>query len=76
MKLNITFAFALVLSCALFLTLLSGCVSLWLAAQIDLSNQQIALFDNCTATWQMGVGSIFGLLGGKATELFSKDVNP
>ena len=51
----------------LFLTLLSGGTSLWLADKENLSEQQIRIFETTTMTWNMGVGVIFGLLGGKAT---------
>lgn len=53
----------------LFLTLLSGATSVWLAGQKSLSQQQNRLFETTTMTWNMGVGVIFGLLGGKATAL-------
>ena len=56
----------------LFLTLLSGGTSLWLADQTDLSEEQIRIFETTTMTWNMGVGVIFGLLGGKATSLPEK----
>ena len=53
----------------LFLTLLSGGTSVWLAGKEKLSEQQNRIFETTTMTWNMGVGVIFGLLGGKATTL-------
>ena len=53
----------------LFLTLLSGGTSLWLAKEENLSQQQNRIFETTTMTWNMGIGVIFGLLGGKATTL-------
>ena len=63
-------AFQQVFFTVAFLTLISGATSLGLAAQPSLSPQQHRIFENATATWQMGVGAIFGLLGSKATDLF------
>lgn len=54
-------------------TLLSGGVSICLAAQEDLSPQQIRMFETCNTTWNMGIGAIFGLLGSKATNLLESD---
>ncbi|MDJ0635298.1 MAG: hypothetical protein QNJ34_19055 [Xenococcaceae cyanobacterium MO_188.B29] len=54
----------------LFLTLLSGGTSLWLADKENLSEQQNRIFETTTMTWNMGIGVIFGLLGGKATTDF------
>lgn len=51
----------------LFLTLLSGGTSLWLADKDKLSEQQNRIFETTTMTWNMGIGVIFGLLGGEAT---------
>lgn len=48
------------------LTLLSGGVSLYLASQEQLSPQQSRVFEMASATWQTGIGAVFGLLGGKA----------
>ena len=56
----------------LFLTLLSGGISLWLAGKANLSEQQKRIFETTTMTWNMGVGVIFGLLGTKATPLTQK----
>ena len=56
----------------LFLTLLSGGMSLYLADKENLSEQQKRIFETTTMTWNMGVGVIFGLLGGKATSLPEK----
>ena len=49
--------------------MLSGNTSLWLASQPNLSEYQLKVLENSTATWQTGMGAIFGLLGSKATEL-------
>jgi hypothetical protein len=68
-KQNISPAFLLVFSTVIFLTLGSGSTSLWLSSQPKLSEYQVRSLENFTATWQTGVGAIFGLLGGKATEL-------
>ena len=70
---KITPPFQLVFFTVLFLTLLSGGTSLWLACQDDLSPHQDRIFENVTTTWQMGVGAIFGLLGGKAADLFQPE---
>lgn len=48
------------------LTLLAGGLALWLAALAPLSPPQDRIFESAIATWQMGVGAIFGLLGSKA----------
>ncbi len=55
------------------LTLLSGVTSLWLSFQAPLSPQQTRVFESCSATWQMGIGAVFGLLGSKATHLFHQE---
>lgn len=73
MKFNMTPAFQQVFSTVLFLTLLSGGVSCWIAAQSTLSPQQNRIFENAMTTWQIGVGAIVGLLGGKATDLLHSD---
>jgi hypothetical protein len=62
-------AFQMVFSTVIFLTLLSGASSLWLAAQKNLSAEQARVFETCNTTWNMGIGAIFGLLGSKATNL-------
>jgi hypothetical protein len=68
LKLNLPPAFLLVFSTVLFLTILSGATSLWLASQPNLSEYQVRVLENSTATWQTGIGGIFGLLGSKAEE--------
>ncbi len=68
-KLNICSAFEQVFFIVLFLTMLSGGTSVWLASQPNLSEYQIRVLENSTATWQTGIGAIFGLLGSKATNL-------
>jgi hypothetical protein len=72
-KLNMTRTFQEVLFTVLFLTLLSGGVSCWVAYQPSLSPQQNRIFENAMTTWQIGVGAIVGLLGGKATDLLQGD---
>lgn len=52
------------------LTILSGGTSLLLASQEQLSPQQKRVFETSSATWQMGIEAISGLLGGKATNFF------
>ena len=64
--------FQLVFFTVLFLTLLSGGTSLWLADKENLSDRQNRIFETTTTTWNMGIGVIFGLLGGKATSDSSK----
>lgn len=66
-------AFQLVFSTVLSLTILSGATSLWLASQPKLSEYQVRVLENSTATWQTGVGAIFGLLGSKATDLLEAE---
>ncbi|NMG10851.1 hypothetical protein [Brasilonema sp. UFV-L1] len=66
-------AFQLVFSTVLSLTILSGGTSLWLASQPKLSEYQVRVLENSTATWQTGVGAIFGLLGSKATDLLEAE---
>jgi hypothetical protein len=63
-------AFQLVFSTVLALTCISGATSVWLSGQKTLSPQQIRVFENTVNTWQTGVGVLFGLLGGKAADLF------
>lgn len=72
-KMNITPAFQQVFFTVLFLTLLSGGVSCWMASQSNPSPQQNRIFENAMTTWQIGVGAIVGLLGGKATDLLHVD---
>jgi hypothetical protein len=72
-KLNISQAFQQVFFTVVSLTLLSGGTSLWLASQENLSTQQNRVFESTSTTWQMGTGIVFGLLGGKATELFEQE---
>lgn len=66
-------AFKLVFSTVLSLTMLSGGTSLWLASEPKLSEYQVRVLENSTATWQTGVSAIFGLLGGKATDLLETE---
>lgn len=46
------------------LTLLSGAGSIGLSLPRDPSPQQERLFEICNTTWNLGIGAIFGLLGG------------
>ena len=66
-------AFQLVFSTVLTLTCVSGATSVWLSGQKSLSPQQIRVFENTVNTWQTGVGVLFGLLGGKAADLFDPE---
>ena len=68
-KKNLTSKFQQILFTVLFLTLLSGGTSIYLSDKENLSEQQKRIFETTTMTWNMGVGVIFGLLGGKATAL-------
>jgi hypothetical protein len=70
---NLSSAFRLVFSTVVFLTLLSGGVFVWLSSQKDLSPHQLRVFETSSATYQMGAGAIFGLLGGKVTDLFEDE---
>lgn len=72
-KVNITHTFQQVFFTVVSLTLLSGGTLLWLASQEHLSEQQNQVFETCSATWQMGIGAVFGLLGSKATDLFYQE---
>ncbi|PZO35655.1 MAG: hypothetical protein DCF19_23325 [Pseudanabaena frigida] len=46
------------------LTLLSGAGSIALASQSNLSPQQNDFMKILNTTWSLGVGAVFGLLGG------------
>jgi hypothetical protein len=72
-KMSVTLAFQQVFSTVLFLTLLSGGVSFWMASQSNLSPHQNRIFENAVTSWQIGMGAIVGLLGGKATNLLHGD---
>lgn len=61
-------SFQLIFSTVVFLTVLSGGVSLWLSTDSELSPQQTRVFETCNTTWNMGIGAIFGLLGSKKLE--------
>lgn len=63
-------AFQEVFLTVVLLTLLSGGASVYLSSQQALSTQQQHIFVSLMTTWQMGVGSIFGLLGRKTTDPF------
>ena len=70
-KRNITpaFKFKHIFFTVVGLTLLSGGTALWLASQDQLSPQQTQVFESCSTTWQTGIGAVFGLLGGKVTDV-------
>lgn len=61
-------AFQQVLLTVLFLTTLSGGAAIGLSSQPNLTEAQKQVLGTCTATWQTGIGAIFGLLSSKATE--------
>ncbi|GEM_PF-2304383 len=65
-----TNAFQEVFLTVFLLTLLSGGASVYLSSQQTLSTQQRHIFVSLMTTWQMGVGSIFGLLGRKTNDPF------
>jgi hypothetical protein len=67
--------FLLVFLTVLSITLLSGGTSLWLASKPRLSEYQVRNLEDSRATWQMGIGCIFGLLGSKATDLLESEEN-
>jgi hypothetical protein len=50
------------------LTLVSGGTSFWLASYPNLSPQQNRIFEIATITWQVGMNTIFGLLGSNTLE--------
>jgi hypothetical protein len=62
-----------ILLVVLSLTLLSGGASCWIASQSNLSPQQDRIFESTTATWQTGIGVLFGLLGSKVTDLLQPE---
>lgn len=74
-KLNTTHAFQEVFFTVLSITLLAGGASCWFAQQPELSPQQNRVFESSITTWQMGVGAIFGLLGGRAADIFHQKEN-
>lgn len=63
---RITPTFQPVLFAVIFLTLLSGGASVWLASQKALSPEQTRVFQTCENTWNLGISVIFGLLCSKA----------
>jgi hypothetical protein len=70
-KTTLTFQQALIAT--IFITLLSGSLSIWLASQKALSAEQTRVFEISNTTWNMGTSAIFGLLGSKATQLFQSE---
>jgi hypothetical protein len=70
---NLNLAFLLVFFTTTSFTLLSGGCSIWLSTNDSLSQPQTRVFETCNATWNMGIGAIFGLLGSKATDLLQSD---
>jgi hypothetical protein len=70
---SVTTAFQQVFFTVVCFTLLSGGASCWMASQKGLTHEQSRIFEICNTTWSMGVGAIFGLLGGKALEILNSD---
>jgi hypothetical protein len=56
-----------------FLTLLSGGVSVWFSTKNPLSPQQSRVFETSNTTWNLGIGAIVGLLGSKAIDKPASD---
>ncbi len=65
--------FLLVFYTVLFITILSGWTSLWLASKSDLSKYQLRNLEDSRATWQMGIGCIFSLLGSKSANILESE---
>lgn len=63
----------IVFSTVLSLTITSGITSVFLAAQQSLSDYQARILEDARATWQMGVGCIFGLLGSGSSNLLESE---
>ncbi|MGF2036760.1 MAG: hypothetical protein RMZ43_015840 [Nostoc sp. CmiVER01] len=63
--------FVLVFFTVFCLTTISGGMSLWLAFQPQLSKYQVGILEDSRATWQMGIGCIFGLLSNNAAQLLA-----
>jgi hypothetical protein len=72
-KLTLSPAFLLVFSTVFSITLFSGCTSLWLGSRPILSEYQIRNLEDSRASWQMGIGCIFGLLGSKSNVLMGEE---
>lgn len=72
-QLKLSPTFLLVFSTVVSLTMLSGGTSLYLAAKTNLSEHQVRVLENSTATWLTGSGAIFGLLGSKLTDLLEAE---
>jgi hypothetical protein len=68
-------AFQQVFFTTVFLTILSGGGSFWLSQNPKLTPNQTRIFETLNTTWNMGIGAIFGLLGGKATDLLTNQTN-
>jgi hypothetical protein len=68
-KATIKRAFRQVFFAILFLTLLSGGTSLWLASQQKLSPQQSRILDIASTSWQIGLEAVFELAIVKATHI-------
>lgn len=60
--------FRLIFGSILSLTFLTGGASLYLASHDDLNPHQVRVFETSTTACQVGMLTIFGLLGGKAIE--------
>ncbi|EKU96565.1 hypothetical protein Lepto7375DRAFT_0029 [Leptolyngbya sp. PCC 7375] len=72
-KPSISNEFQQVFFTVVILTLTSGATLIFFAQEKDPSPYQNRVFETCAATWQMGVGAIFGLLGGKAADLLQSE---
>ena len=65
---NITSAFQQIFSAVVCFTLLGGSGSVWYSTKDSLSPQQVRVFETCNTTWNLGIGAIFGMVGGKTTD--------
>lgn len=70
---NVTATFRLVFLTVTGITIFSGITCLILAAQPDLTPQQLRVFETAQMTWQTGSGALLGMLGGKASELLEEN---
>jgi hypothetical protein len=60
--------FEYVFATVVCITFFSGGMSFWISTEVQLSPQRERIFENCNRTWNMGVGAIFGILGGKVVQ--------
>jgi hypothetical protein len=70
---TINATFRLVFLTVTGITVFSGITCLGLAAQQNLTPQQLRVFETAQVTWQTGTGALLGLLGGKAGALFESN---